>query len=458
MRPVADPQPPPLPRPADSPPPLPPTTTDEPVFRLSPREGADSILSEPEESEDEVFGSQGLDRLPVPELPDPDPAPVAPGGAAAGGPPTPSPVGSVVPPPMPMSLSAPPPAAVGVAPSSPPATPSAPTWTSSPPADPWAANPWAGFSAPAHETAPSGSVDRPAAPQLDPDGRGVAAPGQPADARHEPAPDGVSATRAARAGRRATAAGGTAASRILIGGLAAWAIIATVAAVYGLVFGRGERLDPGHPLSVIPDTFGEFDPASRKKVSQFRFDIHQPLPPNLKAGLGGRISVDPLVIEPLGVEKRRLVMKAETKGGTVSAGSPGEALVLRLRVTNTSPDLLIHPLDPAFNRKTTDKIPTHLVVGKQVFYGGPVPWPFRGGRVFEQQQEKDAEPLGPGETRDYVVCSDASPRLLGEVRKANEPLLWRVQVRRGLIEFRGREIPVTAVVGIEFRRDDILGL
>ena len=93
------------------------------------------------------------------------------------------------------------------------------------------------------------------------------------------------------------------------------------------------------------------------------------------------------------------------------------------------------------------------------FFGGPVSWPFRvGRRQVDEEQEGDAAPLGPGESREYVVCSPAEPKLLAAVRAAKEPLLWRVQVRRGLIPFRDKEVPVTAVVGVEFRKEDVGGL
>ena len=34
-------------------------------------------------------------------------------------------------------------------------------------------------------------------------------------------------------------------------------------------------------------------------------------------------------------------------------------------------------------------------------------------------------------------------------------MLWRVQVRRGLVRVKSREVSATAVVGVEFTRDDI---
>ena len=47
--------------------------------------------------------------------------------------------------------------------------------------------------------------------------------------------------------------------------LAAYSLVVTALAVYGLFFKPTEKLDPGHPLSTIPDNFGEFDPASRRR-------------------------------------------------------------------------------------------------------------------------------------------------------------------------------------------------
>ena len=44
------------------------------------------------------------------------------------------------------------------------------------------------------------------------------------------------------------------------------------------------------------------------------------------------------------------------------------------------------------------------------------------------------------------------------VRKTTEPLLWRVQVRRGLVAFKGKDVPVTAIVGVEFKASDVKNL
>jgi hypothetical protein len=117
-------------------------------------------------------------------------------------------------------------------------------------------------------------------------------------------------------------------------------------------------------------------------------------------------------------------------------------------------------MDPALTRRARldDKQPaTRLVVGKQVFYGGGIDWPFPVNvtRRYEEQQVNDASPLKPGETREYVVFTDADPRIVKAVQDSSDPMLWRVQVRRGLIEYRGKDVPVTAIIGVEFKASDV---
>ena len=73
--------------------------------------------------------------------------------------------------------------------------------------------------------------------------------------------------------------------KAVVYGLAGYAVLMTALAVYGLFFKVGS-LPPEHPLSTIPDTFGEHAPASRKKVSQYHFKTDGELPANLRAELG----------------------------------------------------------------------------------------------------------------------------------------------------------------------------
>jgi hypothetical protein len=245
-------------------------------------------------------------------------------------------------------------------------------------------------------------------------------------------------------------------------GLALYALVMTGLAVYGLVF-KTPALPPDHPLSTIPDNFGEFPPADRKKTSAARFPLDGELPADQKAGLGGKIVIGQLVIEPVRIEKRALTLVRESAEERVEVPlRDGDALVLQLRVSNTSTEAAIFPLDPAFLRQGvgTDTPATRIVVGKETFAGGPINWPFRQRvtREYEQAQEDETRALGPGESRDYFVCSKADQQLVRAVKFAKGPVIWRVQVRRGVVEFRGKDVPVTAIVGVEFGASDVAGL
>ncbi|AWM38901.1 hypothetical protein GobsT_28700 [Gemmata obscuriglobus] len=463
--------PPPPPPPAPVPPPEPELRSfDLPVQK----EEADSILSDPHESEDEVFGSSTASRLrtltrepaPEPVAPAParpinaGPAPVAGGSAPAHPfssslplPNLPAPVKAPLPQPVakPTALApaddpkpAPPPA--------PAAPPSPPKSTPAPPPAPALDNPFALLSA--IQSAAKTPALAPAVEE-----RLETGEDEPAQTKKRKERDEEPEERPMRAtsGRAGGGAGG--AKTVLLVVLAGYAFIATVAAVYGLFFRSGTPA--GHPLSTIPDTFGEFDPVSRKKVTQATFPVDGPLPPELRAGLGNTISIGQLEVQPTKVEKRKLAIRVAGTDDREAERTmyPGPALVMTLDIKNTSPDLPILPMDPAFTRReaASDQPITRLVTSKRAFYGGEIEWPWPKGvkRKIEVQQGNDAIPLRPGESREYVVFTAAGADLIRTAEAEKGPLQWRVQLRRGLIEYKGKEVPVTAVIGVDFQAADI---
>lgn len=545
--PTAVPEPVPAPLPPPPPPPVPdpaavtmppvsnrpaPPPAPEPELRPfnipQQKEGADSILSAPDESDDEVFGSHPGQRLrTLPPLePDPQAAPPAPPAPAnplsfgASMQPAPqAPTGGqvvpqfltgtvlplpTVPEPIPEPALAPAPAPVPAVKEElldpfddlateplPPAPPSAPQ----PAPKPVAAVP-VPVPAPVPVPIPV-PVPQPVAAKARPVAAPLPAPlpapvapapipaGDNPFATFDEAPAPVKATRTpddeveeedaprkkkkkrkddeepdekpARATRTAAPAGGGAAKTILIVLLAGYAFVATLVAIYGLFFSSGAPA--GHPLSTIPDNFGEYDPVSRKKVSRATFPVDGPLPPEQRANLGGKIAIGQLEVQPVRIEKRGLEIKVEGGGEKEKTLRPGKALVLTLDIKNTSPDLPIFPVDPAFNRRETknDQPITRLVVGKRTFYGGEIEWPLPAlfKKKSEVQQGNDAVALKPGESREYVIFSAASTDLIKTAEAEKGQLQWRVQLRRGLIDYRGKEVPVTAVIGIDFKASDI---
>jgi len=259
---------------------------------------------------------------------------------------------------------------------------------------------------------------------------------------------------------RAAAGTGGGVNPIVLFVVIGYAVLATGIAIYALFFKSG--FDAGHPLSTIPDNFGEFDPATRKKVSSYRFPVDGELPPEQRAALGGKINVGQIEVTPVRITKRQLVVETElTKGQLRPEASRNPALVLTLSIKNNS-NLSIYPMDPAFTRKADvgrdDKPITRVVINKQQFFaGGYIPWPLSGStkKKYDQQQEHDYKPLAPNETREYVVFTDARPDIVKAVESSKDMMQWRVQVRRDPIDLNGKEIPVTAIIGVDFKASDV---
>jgi DNA-directed RNA polymerase subunit RPC12/RpoP len=261
-----------------------------------------------------------------------------------------------------------------------------------------------------------------------------------------PAPSSAAARAAAPAPRPI--------SPLVFAVLALYAAFATCVALYGLFF-REPPLPSTHPLAILPDTFGEYDPASRKKVA-LRLPLTGPLPEELIVPLGGALTVGQLRVEPLRVEERPLRLIAESAQEKREEVTP-PALVLHLKLTNTSGEWVFHPVDPALVRKASqleqeDRFNgTRLHVGSAVFIGGPLEWPFRRGvRRYEAAQQDHDRPLQPGESRTFVICSAADPALRRALRNAPADLLWHVHLRTGIFVWKEREIPITSVLGVRF--------
>jgi hypothetical protein len=68
-----------------------------------------------------------------------------------------------------------------------------------------------------------------------------------------------------------------------------------------------------------------------------------------------------------------------------------------------------------------------------------------------QGDEASGERLGPGESTTVQLTTDSWDRdPVARLKNYQGRLLWRVQVRRGLVPYKGEEVSTTAVVGVEF--------
>jgi hypothetical protein len=259
--------------------------------------------------------------------------------------------------------------------------------------------------------------------------------------------------------------------------LVLYSLVMTAAFLYVVLYWRAA---PGPNLfEQMPDTSGDNPGVRKKKVeTSFLFskkDVTRPLPANLLVALKERIQIGELLVTPLSVERKRMSVFVE---GFAKKPEPCtyDSLVLNLELENTSADSIFTPLDNYFDRKWQEGLEgqgpppfTFLEVGENRFFGGPAEWrPITGAGAnkgrrqwLAGRKEFDAVGLAPGEKLRTFVCTDGEDNnvallLFGvdEGKKRREPyrgpLLWRVQLRRGLINHRGRALSATAVIGVEF--------
>jgi hypothetical protein len=246
---------------------------------------------------------------------------------------------------------------------------------------------------------------------------------------------------------------------MLIVPLISYSILVTIlAAIY---YNRLQSLRD--PLEAMPDQ-GNNKGASHSKKSEAPMlmpDPTSPLPDKLKVLLRQSLAIGDLEVTPLRVERRRIRYQWKDKGPSDSGER--DSLVLELRLRNISRDVVFKPMDPFFDRpwksKSRDGMPhTYLSVGARQFFGGqPTPEEHALGLVVVGQNH-DQE-LQPGQEMTTFICTDPDPKADAvkavDAYKGKEPLLWRVQVRRGLVAVKDEELPATAVVGVQFSREDV---
>ena len=236
-----------------------------------------------------------------------------------------------------------------------------------------------------------------------------------------------------------------------------------------------------HPYKAIPDFYGKYEKATgAENRKQLAFQgLPEPtldVPPDLRVKLGEELTVGAIRVRPEAVVQQAVELVRENAARENSVRGAGQGLILTLNVKNVSTNTTLHPDDPAFSRALQPNQPapyTALQIGRDYYYG-PFVWP-------PEPDIKDAylkgfrpsdEPLRPGEERDVSI--PVAPRGLATAgresavqalesdrnKRQDLTLLWRVQLRRGLVKATtddGREVDVSAttVIGVEFKPDQI---
>jgi hypothetical protein len=196
------------------------------------------------------------------------------------------------------------------------------------------------------------------------------------------------------------------------------------------------------PMERIPDM--DMVPVKDKKgpprlVERFPHD--SPLPQHLLTTMNKPVKIGDIEVTPLEVRK-----------------TPEGDLMLRLKTRNVSQNLAFMPVSESFLKATQEFKPYTFLHSRDLVYRV-----YGGYLRFATSKGDDREgggELKPGEEEIIEITTMDQDRQkdLKRILTSQDKVLWRIQLRRGLVEVSGREQPLsaTAIVGVEFPVSAIL--
>ena len=263
--------------------------------------------------------------------------------------------------------------------------------------------------------------------------------------------------------------------------LVSYSILTTIAIIVLLVRLQQAAPPPPNPLETLP----ALDPNDPTKGTHLLKDPRQseviqnldvkmatgPVPDHQTVRLGGKLQVGDLEIEPQKIVRDTVAVRVQ---GYNPEPCQYPSLVLHLKLRNISSNTVFQPMDSVFDRRwkqsnaksnTPPLTMLELVSsagGSRFLFGGPadfhrVPLTPQSGGDLPQWVEGNhyTEVLKPGEEMDTFVCTDGDDKTTTEaVDNHHGKLLWRVHLRRGIVPYNGRLVPVSTVVGVEFTDED----
>src|SRR5262249_40545150 len=160
-------------------------------------------------------------------------------------------------------------------------------------------------------------------------------------------------------------------------------------------------------------------------------------PARLRTRLGQPITVGGVEVTPQKVE-RRPVRYITSVRGEQAESAPYESLVMTLQLKNVSTDEYFDPTDPMFQQQYLGSgRPPYTSVeflngAHKPIFGGPLDLSDRDERI--EGQPPGRHELAPGGSVTTVVATPPERKDEDLLKNYQGDYLWRVQVRRGLVE------------------------
>jgi hypothetical protein len=216
-----------------------------------------------------------------------------------------------------------------------------------------------------------------------------------------------------------------------------YSLVATAAVAWLIYQQRQLSIPPDFdPLERLPDP--KAAPGGPKRVKpEERVKHDSPLPDKLTTSLKTPLTIGDIEVTPLAIER-----------------TPMGELLLSLKLKNVSRNVAFDPLPDMFVRYAAHgpddlKPYTFVALGpdpSQRIYGAFLEYvktpQRRGGGRFDGV-------LWPGEEEVVRLRTDHKRKdLLNQLDRRRGPILWRIQLRRGFVDVKGKEVSATAVIGV----------
>jgi phage FluMu protein Com len=212
-----------------------------------------------------------------------------------------------------------------------------------------------------------------------------------------------------------------------------YAILTTLAILY-LVFNQTTR----HPFDMIRDPIPDANKGGAKRAMM---DPMTPLAPHQRVALGKQLRVGKdgdLLVTP-----ERIVLTEE-----------GD-LRLFLRAKNISKDTAFEPCNELFVKHDARKnTPSYTFLQSKSKNLGNVFGAYLGYRNKVDDEDSGSAVLSPGQEIFVVLTTYHNPQMK-EIAKGNDSQLWRIELRRGLVKYAGKDVSATTVIGVEFNSAEV---
>jgi hypothetical protein len=271
----------------------------------------------------------------------------------------------------------------------------------------------------------------------------------------------------ARLSARPTDATASSMAWYIVYALSVYAFFMTIVALY--MWWQSNKSP--HPLEMMID---DGTPPATKSGSTSRVinreNPRMDLPPQLKVQLGQTLTVGDLEVTPTKVEQKLLnYMTRDARWKPTPCEH--DSLVLHLHFKNISKDTAFRPTDSSWDKWWKEErdpgktsLPYTYLSANGHYYCGPYKWqakqsPLKQGDnlrfEFVEGQEDDKKILKPGEEANTVLITDPQDDLPATLSSYKGKMEWRVQLRRGLTRFKGKDVSCCAVIGVEFDMDKV---